>query len=132
MATALKRCGCSKSKQAALLTSLSDGVRKPTYMCLRSMLSEAQRAGRISGHRLGGIHVAASQPRNFVFSTHAEFTKLVSHLPAAMQAAVWVMRGDGAAARRSCTGAPGQLLCLALGHVEFVVAVAIVNAGDVG
>jgi integrase len=80
----------------AFLKGLSNGTGPVVYTCLRAMLSEAQRGGRITGTRLSGIRLEASQqPAEFDFPDHARLTTLADAMPPELRPAIWLMRGCG-------------------------------------
>jgi integrase len=92
----LQAVGDDREGVTAFLKGLSDGTGPVVYTCLRAMLSEAQRGGRITGTRLSGIRLEAFQhPAEFDFPDHAQLTALAEAMPPELRPAIWIMRGCG-------------------------------------
>jgi integrase len=79
----------------AFLRGLSAGTQPVVYTALRAMLSEAERAGRIDGTRLGGIRLEAPSKRaKFTFPTHKQLETMAAEM-GDLAASVWIMRACG-------------------------------------
>ena len=78
----------------ALLRSLSPGMSRVVLTALRSMLTEARAAGRITEDRLTGLRAGSLRPAEFTFPSHSQLTQVAAKLDE-LGPAVWIMRGCG-------------------------------------
>lgn len=77
-----------------LLRSLPPGAARTSLITLRSLLSEADRAGRITADRLRRLQTGRLQPVKFAFPSADQLTALAASL-GKLGPAVWIMRGCG-------------------------------------
>lgn len=78
----------------ALLRSLRPGTRRAVLTALRSMMTEAAEAGRISTDRLRRLDPGNPVPLTFTFPSADQLTTLAGSLDK-LGPAVWIMRGCG-------------------------------------
>jgi integrase len=90
----LAEVAADREGMQALLRSVPPGMSRVTLTALRSMLTEAKAAGRITEDRLTGLRTGDLAPLAFTFPDHGQLTRLAEQMRE-LAPAIWIMRGCG-------------------------------------
>lgn len=78
----------------ALLRELTPGTGRVALTALRSVMTEAERSGHITGDRLARIRIDPLTPLEFTFPSYPQLSELAAAL-GELAPIVWIMRGCG-------------------------------------